>query len=39
MKIILSERVQKLILYQSYKFSCKELSKNGRKRRCTENNL
>jgi len=29
MEVILSERGKELILYKSYKFSCKDLIKNG----------
>ncbi|CAI6355464.1 unnamed protein product [Macrosiphum euphorbiae] len=36
MEVILSERRKELILYKNYKFSCKNLTKNGRKWRCTE---
>ncbi|KAE9536151.1 hypothetical protein AGLY_007374 [Aphis glycines] len=36
MEVILSERGKELILYKNYKFSCKNLTKNGRKWRCTE---
>lgn len=35
MDIVLSERDKELILYQSYTFSYKELTKNGRKWRYT----
>ena len=35
MEVILNERGKELILYKSYKLSCKELTKNGRKWRCT----
>lgn len=36
MEVILSKRRRKIILCQSYKFSCKLLTKNGHKLRCTK---
>lgn len=38
MEVTLSEREKELILYKSYSFSFKDLTKNGCKWQCTEKN-